>query len=83
VLALQPGSGFILSRQSDALAYVNGTDFDQIALRNGDVIELGSARLQFWLNETRQYSLRAREILTWCFLALLCLTQVVLVYWLK
>jgi pSer/pThr/pTyr-binding forkhead associated (FHA) protein len=83
VLALMPESGFILSRQSDALAYINGTGFDQIALRNGDVIELGSARLQFWLAQTRQRSFRQREILTWCFLGLLCLTQVALVYWQK
>jgi len=82
-LRLLPESGFVLSRQADAIAFVNGASFEHLTLRNGDLIELGSVKLRFWLAETCQYSLRAREFLTWLILGILCLAQVALIYWLK
>ena len=46
------------------------------------LIELGSLRMQFWLNETRQAGLRFREGLTWAGIAAISLGQVGLIYWL-
>jgi hypothetical protein len=74
--------GFILTVQPGAFAAVNGQAVEQAVLRNGDLIELGAARLQFGFTPTRHRSLRLREALTWIALALLCLGQVALVYWL-
>src|SRR2546423_15178050 len=54
----QPGAGFILNALSDAPAIVNGQAIQQTALRNGDLIEIRSLKMQFWLSETSQSGLR-------------------------
>ena len=82
VLNLKFPDGFILNVQSDALATVNGQRVREVLLRNGDLIEIGPIKILFWLSETRQWSLRAREILTCVSLGLLSLGQVGLIYWL-
>lgn len=64
----------------DALTTVNGQPAQDVLLRNGDVIELGSLRLQFGLSPTTHRSLRLREALTWLGLALLSLGQIALIY---
>jgi pSer/pThr/pTyr-binding forkhead associated (FHA) protein len=75
--------GYVLSTGAGALARINGEQMDRsTALRNGDVIELGSLRIQFWLGEPRQRGLRLREGLTWLSIALICLGQIGLIYWL-
>jgi len=74
--------GIVLSAQPDALATVNGQPVRQTVLHNGDAIDIGSLRLQFWLSETRQTGLRVREGLTWAGIAAICLVQVGLIYWL-
>jgi hypothetical protein len=51
-------------------------------LRNGDSIDIGSLKLQFWLSDTRQFGLRFREGLTWAALGFISLGQVGLIYWL-
>ena len=51
-LRFQPESGFVLVRLADAIAFVNGAGFEHLILRNGDVIELGSVKLRFWLGAT-------------------------------
>jgi pSer/pThr/pTyr-binding forkhead associated (FHA) protein len=79
---LKPAEGFLLSVASGALASVNGAPVERAALRSGDVIELGALKLQFGLSPTRHRDLRLREALTWLALALLCLGQVALIYWL-
>ena len=76
------GEGFILSTQPDALASVNGQAVQRALLRNGDVIELGSIKMQFWLGEVRQGGLRFRVGLTWAGIAIVTLAQVGLIYWL-
>lgn len=48
------------------------------ALRNGDVLEAGSVRLQFRLQSARQRSLSALEILTWVGLSVLVVVQIAL-----
>ncbi len=47
-------------------------------LRNGDVLEAGSARLQFRLRAARQRSLSALETLTWVGLGALVMVQIAL-----
>ena len=81
-LDLSPGEGFVLSAQPNALASVNGQAVHQALLRNGDAIDIGSVKMQFWLGETRQGGLRFREGLTWAGIAIVTLGQVGLIYWL-
>ncbi len=82
LLDFDRAKGFILSAEAEALASLNGQPMIQSPLRNGDVIELGAARLQFWLAETRQGGLRFREGLVWAMVAAISLVQVALIYWL-
>jgi pSer/pThr/pTyr-binding forkhead associated (FHA) protein len=64
-LNLQVPEGFRLSRLGQGRASVNGSEFDELILRNGDVIELGAVKVQFWLAEVRQSSNSVRETLVW------------------
>ena len=82
VLELRRAEGFVLTTEPDALATVNGEPIQEAILRNGDSIEAGALRLQFWLSETRQFGLGLRETLTWVGIVLVCLVQVALIYWL-
>jgi hypothetical protein len=49
---------------------------------NGDSIDIGSLKLQFWLADTRQTDLRLREGFTWAAIAAISFGQVGLIYWL-
>jgi pSer/pThr/pTyr-binding forkhead associated (FHA) protein len=80
-LDFKRGTGFVLSAQPKVLASVNGQPVDRTLLRNGDLIEAGSLKMQFWLSETRQYGLRLRESLTWAAIAAISLGQIALIYW--
>ena len=77
---LRADGRFGLVTTPEALTVVNGQAASDATLRNGDVLELGSLRLQFSLSPTRRRSLRFREFLTWGSLALLALAQVALIY---
>ena len=79
-LELQMPEGFVLKVDPRARATVNDQAVERTLLRNGDLIAIGSVRIRFWLSETRQLGLRAREFLTWAALAALCVGQVVLIY---
>lgn len=74
--------GFRLRRLGQGRASVNGAEFDDHLLRNGDLIELGAAKVQFWLAEVRQSSNRVREALVWLGLVALLLLQGALLGWL-
>ncbi len=74
--------GFVLNAQPNALATINGQRVERALLRNGDLIEIGSLKMRFWLSANRQIGLRFREWLTWGTLVLLSLGQVCLIYWL-
>ncbi len=82
-LVLQPDTGFVFNTEAGALATVNGQPLEETVLRNGDEINLGAVRLQFWLSETRQSGLRIREGLTWFTIAAISAFQVALIYFLS
>ena len=79
-ISLQKPEGFILAVNPAALATVNGEPARQQRLRNGDLINIGPAKIRFSLGGTRQIDLRPRELATWLALALLCAAQLALVY---
>jgi pSer/pThr/pTyr-binding forkhead associated (FHA) protein len=73
--------GFIAHPRTGALTAINGQPVTQpTRLRNGDCVELGAARLQFWLGETRQSGYRLREVLVWVGIAVTTLVQILLIY---
>lgn len=81
-LSVRPADGIVLTSAPEALTLVNGTHFQEARLRNGDLIEAGSVKLRFNLSHTSQRGLAFRETATWAALALLCIGQVALIYWL-
>ena len=80
-LEFQSG-GFNLAVAPDALVAVNGEPFQNQVLRNGDIITIGSSKLQFWLAAARQRGLRFRELFVWTLIAAVTAGQFVLIYWL-
>jgi hypothetical protein len=79
-LDFAPAQGVILSARPEAPTRVNGHPVQQALLRNGDTIELGALRLQFWLSETRQRGLGLREAFTWAGIVAIGLGQVAIIY---
>jgi pSer/pThr/pTyr-binding forkhead associated (FHA) protein len=65
-----------------ALVAVNSEPFQDQILRNGDIITVGSAKLQFWLAAARQSGLRSREFFVWTLIAAVTAVQITLIYWL-
>jgi len=78
----QRSDGFAFRAQGEALVSINGEKIQSGTLRNGDLIELGSAQLRFWLARTMQKTLRVREALTLTALIALFAGQILLIYWL-
>ena len=75
-----PGEGIILQVHPDAIVSVNGQPVERTIVRNGDILELGALKLQFWLAEIPQRGLEWREGLTWAGIVAICLGQIVLIY---
>jgi pSer/pThr/pTyr-binding forkhead associated (FHA) protein len=78
-LGFQSG-GFNLAVAPSALIAVNGGPFQNQSLRNGDIITIGSAKLQFWLAAARQRGLRFREFFVWALIAAVTAAQFALIY---
>ncbi len=76
------GTGFNLATSANALATVNGEPVLEKILRNGDIITVGSVKLQFWLAAAQQRGLRLRENFVWALLVFVTLGQFILIYWL-
>ncbi len=74
--------GFMVETHANALASVNGQPVQRALLRNGDTIEIGSVKLQFWLAEAPQRGQGVREGFVWTVISVICLAQIALVYWL-
>ena len=81
-IEFQGDNGFTFTVQSNALVLINGDTAESGTLRNGDLIELGSARLRFWLARSTQKTLCIRETLTWFAFFALFAAQIGLIYWL-
>ena len=81
-IEFQRDVGFAFTAQPNTLAHINGEGMATGLLRNGDLIELGSAQLRFWLARSAQKTLRVREVLTWAALFALFVAQFGLIYWL-
>jgi predicted component of type VI protein secretion system len=88
-IVLQPDGTFVLRVNSPALASINSEPIQGESgsapgiLHNGDVIELGSAKIRFSLSPTRHRDFRLRELLAWLAFAALCLGQVAFIYLLE
>ena len=74
--------GFTLVTAPNALAAINGEPVQTATLRNGDIITVGSAKLQFWIATARQSDLHLREGFVWVLLAIVTAIQFELIYWL-
>jgi predicted component of type VI protein secretion system len=81
-IAFDRKTGFRFTAQPNATTIVNGEPAADGVLRNGDVIEIGSVRLRFWLARSEQKTLRLREALTWTSLFVLFGAQIALICWL-
>ena len=74
---------FILRRHPEAGVMINGEPAgESTPLSNGDEIELGAAKLQFWLGGVRQKNLAAREAAGWALLGAITVAEVILLLWL-
>jgi pSer/pThr/pTyr-binding forkhead associated (FHA) protein len=82
LLDLNPAEGFSLKTQPQALARVNGQRVGESLLRSGDIIELGSVRIQFWLNRAGQSGLGLSEALSWGAIIVVFFGQIAILYWL-
>lgn len=81
-LECEPDEGFKLATAPNALAAVNNQPVQTARLRNGDIITVGSVKLQFWLAAVRQRGLRLREMAVWALIAVVTAAQFALIYWL-
>jgi hypothetical protein len=81
-IGIDPAEGFLVQTEANTLASINGQAIQRAVLRNGDTIEIGSVKLQFWLSEARQRGQALREAFVWTVISLICFAQIALVYWL-
>lgn len=68
--------GYSAVPQRDAVLTVNGEKSETRVLKNGDVLGLGIAQVQFSLGTLPQRSLRLREIFTWLLVAGVVFAQI-------
>jgi pSer/pThr/pTyr-binding forkhead associated (FHA) protein len=81
MLEFHEKQGFHLAMAPHAIVAINGKTVESAMLRNGDVITIGSAKIQFWLAPAPQYSLRLRENFVWGLLLFVTLTQFFLLWY--
>src|SRR5260370_28947771 len=74
------GEGLALRVRPEASVALNGKPAQTAVLVNGDLLEMGSLKLQFWLSDPRQTGLSWREGLTWIAIAAVSLAQICLIY---
>jgi predicted component of type VI protein secretion system len=79
---LLENAGFVIAAVPNAFVTIDGKKVERAELKNGDVIEIGAAKIRVSLQPTTQRGVALREISTWIALALLCLGQIALIYWL-
>ena len=64
-IQLDPAGWFFIRSQGQALVTVNQQPITEQRLRNGDVLGIGSLKLQFTLRSAPQKALRSREMGVW------------------
>lgn len=79
---LNPAAGFVLETEPDALVTANGLPVQRVVLRNGDTIEIGASKMQFWLGDLPRRGLRMAEWMVWGAIIAVSLGQFALVCWL-
>jgi len=82
-LEFQGREQFVVQTAAGALVALNQQSVQSAPLRNGDILSLGSVKLQFWLAATSQRSLKLRESMVWSLLAAVTAAQLALIYWLS
>lgn len=82
VFSVRPQEGFVLTASPETATLLNGELVQTVVLRNGDILDAGSVKIRFGISATHQKTLKIRETATWIALAVLCLAQVALIYWL-
>jgi predicted component of type VI protein secretion system len=74
---------FTIRTTSDATAMVNGKPLEGIQpLHNGDLIEIGMVKIQFWLGSVQQKNLGIREAAAWALLLSVTIAEIYLLFWL-
>ncbi len=71
---------FRIACQKNASLAINGENRQEATLCNGDLLQIGGAKLRVGLTAPRQKSLVLRETAIWIFLGFLCLAQVAVIY---
>ena len=62
---------------------VNGKPLEGIQpLHNGDLIEIGMVKIQFWLGSVQQKNLGIREAAAWALLLSVTIAEIYLLFWL-
>ena len=79
-IELDASKRFQLKVHPEALARLNGASVMEAPISNGDIIDLGSLRLQIWLSKADQKDLRLRETASWLAVACLFTSQIALIY---
>ena len=79
-LEFREKDGFHVATTANAIATINGKQVEKSRLHNGDIITVGSAKLQFWLAPAPQRGLSLRENLVWALLILITLGQFILIF---
>lgn len=72
--------GFALVPHANVVVTLNGERSEGVVLRNGDVVGVGLAQIQFWLGALPQRGLRLRESATWA-LVLCVLAAQAYLFW--
>jgi predicted component of type VI protein secretion system len=68
--------GFTLQPFPNAVVAVNGVRADApLLLRNGDLLNAGYPKIQFWLGALKQRGLKIREGFAWLMIAAIIATQ--------
>ena len=81
MLDLGNEGGFVLRPEKDASTLINNESLKSARrLRNGDIITVGSVKLQFWLGRPRQRSMEGRELVFWLMLYVILVAQAWLIW---
>jgi len=82
-LRLEANDTFALTLKAGAKGSLNGQPVEKAILRNGDTLELGGAKLQFYLAETQLKDWSWPERLLWSFVGFVVVSQILLFYWIS